>query len=170
MVHPTNRPRRAGWLFLTLPMGLTTWAAFLWAGLRTKRRDLLVAAAAYGALATVAIVSSVIDLSGVGGSIAGGLFATVWVAGIIHALSVRRGVALQLGLVDKSRLNAAKRALARRDYGRQLFRENPPLARQLGVGRPDIEGADSFGLVDVNHAVLQRSRTFPDFQQTTSSA
>jgi DNA uptake protein ComE-like DNA-binding protein len=51
-----------------------------------------------------------------------------------------------------SALKRAQQELDRRDYGRQLLATNPVLARQLGVGRPEVAGSDSFGLVDVNHA------------------
>jgi DNA uptake protein ComE-like DNA-binding protein len=33
-----------------------------------------------------------------------------------------------------------------------LAARDPRLAREVGVGRPDIPGSDDYGLVDVNHA------------------
>lgn len=79
------------------------------------------------------------------------LFAT-WLAGMIHAAIVGRTINSELALMNSSALKQAQQELARRQYGRQLLKANPSLARQLGVGRPDLDGSDSFGLVDVNHA------------------
>ena len=47
----TRRSRRADswWVLLALPLGLTTWAAFLYAGIRTKKKSLLAFAGLYAA-------------------------------------------------------------------------------------------------------------------------
>ncbi len=148
-----RRPRAIGWwLIFTLPLGLSTWAAFLWAGLRTRRRDLLVSALIYGLLALVAVVASSADPHGAGRRIAEGVLPTLWIVGIVHALLVRRDVAVQLALADPAARARAEYVAARRAYGRELLAHDPALARQLGVGRPDRPGIDSFALVDVNHA------------------
>jgi DNA uptake protein ComE-like DNA-binding protein len=84
--------------------------------------------------------------------IAGAIIIVTWVVGMIHAALIRTSVSRQLDLVDTSELKRAQKELDRREYGRQLLKTNPSLARQLGVGRPDVAGSDSFGLIDVNHA------------------
>lgn len=44
----------------------------------------------------------------------------------------------------------------RREESRALIRENPTLARELGIGRPDLRtGYDDGGLVDLNRAPAQ---------------
>jgi hypothetical protein len=81
-----------------LPIGLTTWAALLYVGLRTKRSKLLVASAAYG-------VAFILYLLLVGLNPKSSAIATVgaiigiiaWLTGIVHALVIRPGVAEQLG-------------------------------------------------------------------------
>jgi DNA uptake protein ComE-like DNA-binding protein len=85
-------------------------------------------------------------------TIGGGVLIVTWVVGMIHAALIRTKVSRQLALVDNSELKRAQKELDRRAYGRQLLTTNPSLARQLGVGRPDVTGSDSFGLIDVNHA------------------
>jgi hypothetical protein len=50
------------------------------------------------------------------------------------------------------RLDGARERLAQRDKALKLARENPELALEAGVGRPDLPGAYDGGLVDLNHA------------------
>ena len=146
--------QRSWWMLLTLPLGLTTWAAFLYVGLRTKRRDLLLAAAIYGVGFVIAFVLIGVDQKGALGTVGALIAIGMWIGGIVQALIVRSSVERQLGvgLVDRSQIERASRGLYRREYGRRLLQTNPALARQLGVGRPDVQVADSFGLVDVNRA------------------
>lgn len=54
-----------------------------------------------------------------------------------------------------SALDAAKVRLQRRAEGRRLLARDPLLAREVGLGRPDLPGSDDFDLVDVNHASEQ---------------
>ena len=84
-----------------------------------------------------------------------------WIGGFVHALAIRRSVEEQLDLVDSTAVEAASRALARRQYGRELVRTQPALAKQLGVGRPDLPNSDSYGLIDVNHADAASLATLP---------
>lgn len=149
---------------------LTTWAAFLYAGSHTNRRDLKLAAGFYGGLLLVSLLVSVAqggeDLSthtsyqtnfygndgGTLSNIGGTILAVAWIVGMIHAFLIRPTVNRQLALVNDPVLKKAQKEIDRREYGRQLLRTNPTLARQVGVGRPDIAGSNSFGLIDVNHA------------------
>lgn len=50
------------------------------------------------------------------------------------------------------RLDDARERLERREKALALARENPQLALEAGVGRPDLPGALDGGVVDVNHA------------------
>jgi DNA uptake protein ComE-like DNA-binding protein len=140
------------WWALTLPFGLTTWAAFLYAGSRTKRRDLKQAAGIYAAALIIAVVMTSVGEGGGLGSAGGAVLVLLWIAGMVHAALIRRTVSRQLALEDNSAVRRAQKELDRREYGRQLLSTNPSLARQLGVGRPDVAGSDSYGLIDVNHA------------------
>ena len=73
------------WLLLTLPLGLTTWAAFAVAGRQAGRRDLLWWAAGYAAALAAGLA-----LMGVGAQTSSGMIlAVVWVGGAIHALVAR---------------------------------------------------------------------------------
>lgn len=140
------------WWLLTLPFGMTTWAAFLYPGLRLKRKGLIRIAILYAAGLVVGLV---LAGSGSKGTVAGMGSAVVlvtWLGGIIHGTLRWRPISEQLALIDSSGIQHAQELLARREYGRQLLKANPSLAREVGIGRPELQGADSFGLVDVNRA------------------
>ena len=47
---------------------------------------------------------------------------------------------------------AGEAALRDREQARRIARERPALAQQMGIGRPDVDGAVDAGLVDVNNA------------------
>lgn len=89
--------RQSGWVLLTLPLGFTTWAAFLYAGLRAKKSDLLLASAAYGVALVLYLVlvgisperSAVATVGAIVGIIA-------WLIGIVHTLIIRQSVAERL--------------------------------------------------------------------------
>jgi DNA uptake protein ComE-like DNA-binding protein len=109
------------------------------------------AGAAYAAALVTAFVITGIGQKGALASVGTAVAVTTWLAGMMHAALVRRTVGSQLAVMNSSDLKRAQQELARREYGRRLLKTNPSLARQLGVGRPDVTGSDSFGLVDVNH-------------------
>ena len=148
LAHPN------GWLVLVgLGLGLTTWAAFLYIGLRARRRAWLAWAVVYAALL---VVFGVLDGSANPGSDASGVAALVllgaWVGGTTHAAVVRNDAARTRRPGGAARLEAARRRIDRRAEGRRLAAKDPRLAREAGVGRPDVPGSDDHGLVDVNHA------------------
>ena len=96
-----------------------------------------------------------------GGSAAGGLIILGWIGAIATTLSIRPAFnRTSLGL-RFARARGRRAAPADRREAQQLALENPALALELGVGRPDRPGARSAGLVDVNNAPLRRSGCFP---------
>lgn len=148
----TSRFRAKAWLLLTVPVGLTTWAAFLYIGIRAKRSRWLAWAAVY--LAGV-IVWLVLDSPDHPGSTAQGIAAGValatWIGGGVHALVISNDAVRRIQGSQDPALEAAETRIERRAEGRHLLASKPALAREVGVGRPDIPGADDYGLVDVNH-------------------
>jgi Helix-hairpin-helix motif len=143
-----------GWLVLVaLGLGFTTWAAFLYIGLRARRRAWLAWAAVYAALL---VVFGVLDSSANPSSAASGVAAIAllgaWVGGTTHAAVVRKDAARTRRPDGAARLEAARQRIDRRAEGRRLTARDPRLAREAGVGRPDVPGSDDYGLVDVNHA------------------
>ena len=70
----------------------------------------------------------------------------------MHALVISGDAVRRIEARHDPALEAARTRLERRDQGRHLLATQPALAREAGVGRPDIPGADDYGLVDINHA------------------
>jgi hypothetical protein len=139
------------WLLLTLPFGLTTWAAFLYIGIRARRRWL--AWALLYALGTVAfLVLSTNNSNSPREGVAVGVMLLTWIGGGIHALAVSGDAARRIHGPGDPALEAARMRIQRRTQGRHLLATQPALAREIGLGRPDVPGADDYGLVDVNHA------------------
>jgi hypothetical protein len=148
LAHP-NR-----WLaVVALGFGFTTWAAFLYIGLRAQRRTWLVWAGAYGALA---VIAGIADGSSHPNSTASDIGAVVmmgaWLGGTVHAAVARREAGRQIRPPRITGLGEARQRIGRRAEGQRLAARDPRLAKEVGVGRPDITGADDFGLIDVNRA------------------
>jgi hypothetical protein len=64
-----------------------------------------------------------------------------------------------------SRLDGARERLAQREKALKLAREDPQLALEAGVGRPDLPGAYDGGLVDLNHAPVGVIACLPRFDK-----
>src|SRR4051794_34731165 len=146
---------RSWWVLLTLiPFGIGTWAAFLYAGVRKGVRAWLLASAVYAAL-LVAGWAYVATHHGERGGLhllASLLLIAIWIGGFAPALALPARV---IGLPQSRRARAdaaARERLAGRRSARALARTDPELARELGIGRPDLPGADDRGLVDINNA------------------
>jgi hypothetical protein len=75
-----------------------------------------------------------------------------WIGGTAHAAAIRGNAAQRIRPSDGTRLEAARQRIERRAEGQRLASRDPRLAKEVGVGRPELPGADDFGLVDVNHA------------------
>jgi hypothetical protein len=73
-----------------------------------------------------------------------------WIGGGIHAVAVSGDAVQRINGRSNPAVDAARLRMERRAQGRHLLAAKPALAREAGVGRPDIPGADDYGLVDVN--------------------
>ncbi len=84
------------------------------------------------------------------------LIMTNWVVGAGHALATRQRVfqpPATLDLGNDPVLAAAVHAQGRHDLARNILAQDPRLASDLGIGRPDLgRGYDDGGLVDANTA------------------
>ena len=100
-----------------------------------------------------------------GGSAAGGLIILGWVGAIATTLTIRPAFNRTAGSLFSREREAAERRLQERREAQQLALENPALAVELGVGRPDRPGARSAGLVDVNNAPLEALRLLPGIDE-----
>jgi hypothetical protein len=153
---PTPPPDGLGWAVVPLlTAGIGAPASFLYAAVRRRSPALGVAAAGYGA----GVVAASAELSaGSGGAALLGLllFILTWTASTVHALAARPRLYPPTGARDQ--LNEQVVAMARhrrslREAARKVVADDPVLARELRIGRPDLmpRQFDDGGLVDVNH-------------------
>jgi hypothetical protein len=137
--------------------GFLTWAVFLSLGRNAQRRAWLVWSAVYAALIVAFCVleaasnSSGTDLAA---SIAPIPWAIAWFGGTVHVAVIRRDAVRRIQQVRRGApvLVAARERIEEREKGRRLAVKDPVLAREVGVGRPDLPGTEDYGLIDVNHA------------------
>jgi hypothetical protein len=64
-----------------------------------------------------------------------------------------------------SHLRHARERLANRERALTIASENPQLALEAGIGRPDLPGADHGGVVDMNHAPVEVIEALPGFDE-----
>jgi hypothetical protein len=151
---------RSRWPYVSLiPFGLGSWAP-IYAGLRARSR----AWTALGSLWTaVSLVGWVLATTHKGGSSAvAGLFLILgWAGGAATAFAIRSEYDRRMGSPLLQATEQGEQRLQDRRRAQQLARENPDLAREIGVGRPDQTGALDAGLVDVNNASVTALLNLP---------
>jgi hypothetical protein len=151
--EPQSARSRWPWVSL-LPIGFGAWLP-IYAGVRARVRSWILLGALWSAIAVGGWIASA--ASNAHGqhrysSLAGFLLILAWVGGAATSFVIRPEYERRM---CSPLLDASERAEARlRDRRRaeQLARQDPMLAREMGVGRPDVAGAADVGLVDVNNA------------------
>jgi DNA uptake protein ComE-like DNA-binding protein len=148
------------WVSAT-PFGLGAWTPVV-PGV-ALRRPLWIGLGLLWAL--VALAGWAAAIANDGGSAAGGLIILGWIGAIATTLAIRPAFNRTAGSQFSHEREAAERRLRERREAQQLALENPALAVELGVGRPDRPGARSAGLVDVNNAPLEALRLLPGIDE-----
>jgi DNA uptake protein ComE-like DNA-binding protein len=168
-----SRRRATGASFLwaaapVLTVGLGTPAVFLYAAIRLRSAWLGAASALYAGLLIVFFVA--IGGPPNPGPLAGAIGFVAWLVcmlgGSAHALAIRGRVVSGRRARVGDALRRAEREVAERRKLRQMARataaRDPALARELGIGRPDLQrDFDDGGLVDVNRAPAAVISTLP---------
>lgn len=155
----TSGLRRASWVWALAPLltcGLGNVPVFFYAAVRQRSRGWWLAFAGYLVMTvTMFALSSSVDDSAAD-NVQTVLIMTNWILGSGHALATRQRVfqpPATLDLGNDPVLAAAVHAQGRRDLARRILAQDPRLASELGIGRPDLgRGYDDGGLVDVNTA------------------
>ena len=152
----SGRLRQLAWASVPLwSFSLLASAPFLrLAFLRRRVRDWVVFAAYLAAAISVVVLASLPGPNDVAGAVAGGLAILVMGVGAVHAFVAFGSVPEVAGGASASELalTTARARMHRRQQARQLAHDNPVLARELAIGRPDVpHDYDDGGLVDVNH-------------------
>jgi hypothetical protein len=140
-----------GWALVPLiTLGLGSVATFGYAAIRLRSRWLGFCAATYGLAALAFLLLTNVEpdpswQSNLGVGI--GLTAAAIATG--HAFAIRQSVFNGPIVTPEDK---ARDALRRRDRSRKLLTDNPQLARELNIGRPDLQSDfDDGGLIGVNH-------------------
>ena len=147
----TDVAHRSRWPYISLiPIGFGAWAP-IYAGVKAREPKWV----ALGALWTAMIVLALILSSGHGhgndGAV-GALAIIAWLGGIATSFSIRGAYEQQLGSPMLQAAEVAEQRLRDREKAQRIARDNPSLAREMGIGRPDVTGAADGGLVDINNA------------------
>ncbi|WP_067489047.1 ComEA family DNA-binding protein [Actinomadura hibisca] len=160
-----HEPQGILWAFVPfLTLGLGTPFSFLYAAVRRGSWNLGATAAGYGGALTM--VFMLLNMPDPVLAMLGGLMmTTLWIAGTVHAFAVRPSAFPRAPVMNQGNRHAIRVARYRRtlrEEARQLVAEDPALAHELRIGRPDLPGAfDDGGLIDVNHAPPQVLSTLP---------
>lgn len=150
-----------------LTLGWATPVCFTGAALWRRRAHLVIAALVYVGLFAVQLVLA--PRIGVDDTARRLVHATTFcqaVIGCFHAFYVRRmvfdphSVAGTAG--NEAAIELVRRQRVLRHKARDLVRNDPALARELHIGRPDlVRHYDDGGLVDVNHAPVSALTSLP---------
>ncbi len=143
-----RRRLRLWWLLFAFNPFWTSWVAFLYAGLRAKKRRWIAYAAAY-AVVQVSGVFFLDHLDPLGAA----LTFIPWLVGLPHALSIRGEYLDRREVLDDPRLREARRRELRRSIAGELAHDDPRLALESRM-----LGSD---LVDINHAPEAELATLP---------
>lgn len=143
-----DQPSR--WPYISLvPIGLGAWAP-IYAGVKARRPAWIL----LGVLWCAIVIAGFIVNSGHHGSddFAGMLIIVGWVGAIGTSFSIRGIYDRQMASPLLEATQAGQMRLAERAKALQIAQENPALAQEIGIGRPDKPGAADAGLIDVNNA------------------
>jgi hypothetical protein len=152
---------RSRWPFLSLiPIGLGAWAP-IYAGVKAH----VVSWVLWGVLWCAFVVAGFIadSASSHAGSdnLAGFLLIVGWVGAAATSFIIRGAYERQVGSPLLAAEEAGEQRLRERERASRLARERPDLAREMGIGRPDVKGAAAGGLVDINNASVTALLALP---------
>jgi Helix-hairpin-helix motif len=157
-----RRLLRLWWVGLAIvPFGFLGWLGVVYAGVRVRRWWWVVAGAVYAVVLVVSIGMAGNDRDNWVTDVGVGLLLGNWVAQLIHSCAAAPTyLRVTRGPIDPE-LAEAEELAATRSRARELAREDPARALELGVGRPDLPGTFDGGLVDLNNAPLKTIQRVP---------
>jgi DNA uptake protein ComE-like DNA-binding protein len=162
------------WVFafgVLLTFGIAAPVLFAIAGSQARKRSWLYAAGLYGVMSWGGIVLILAtETDSAVSDVGAGLFLIAWIAAAAHAFVIRGEYQRRLGGGVVNPLEAARSAVEIRKEAQRLAREEPDVARELGVGRPDVPTGRSMGVVDVNHVSAQTLATLPGIDNHLAAA
>lgn len=158
---------------LTPLLGITTWAAFLYIGIRARRVRWLLWAAIYAVVFVAGVALG--QLPGEDDWLAGLVILSVATGGLVHSLAIRREALARMDGQSVPHetdpvLQGTQEARERRELRarmRKLAADDPEIAREMGLGRA---GHDPWklGLLDLNHAPAQALAQLDSLDEATA--
>lgn len=148
------------WVSAT-PMGLGAWAPIV-PGRQRRRTPWIAAGVLWSLIALAGWVLAIINDGGAGGGL---LIILGWVGALATTLTIRPTYSSETASAFARGREAAEQRLAERREGQRIAAEQPALAIELGIGRPDEPGAQAAGLVDVNNASAGAIATLPGIDE-----
>jgi DNA uptake protein ComE-like DNA-binding protein len=150
--------RRSRWPYISLiPLGFGAWAP-IYAGSRVQRRSWIAWGALWTTLAVLGLVLAVITDGGAGGGL---LSILGWAGGAATSFAIRDAYEDQAASALELAARRGRARLADRERALRLAASNPALAQEIGIGRPDRQGAADGGVIDINNASVTALLALP---------
>ena len=139
----------ANWVWISLiPLGAGSWAP-IYGGVRARKWGWVALGGLWSVVTVIGWVEA--NISSSSDSAGGGWIILGWIGGIATSFAVRDAYRTALGSPFTKALRNAEQLTREREQARKVAREEPEVARQLGIGRPDLPNAKAAGLVDFNN-------------------
>jgi DNA uptake protein ComE-like DNA-binding protein len=138
---------RWAWLSL-LPCGLGAWAP-IYAGVKARVVSWIALGTAW---CLVAVAGFAIAGYHRHNAFAGMLLIVAWIGAAVTSFAIRPAYEQRAASPLQGAAAQARLRLRDREQARALAHSDPTLAKEIGIGRPDLRGATDAGLVDFNHA------------------
>jgi DNA uptake protein ComE-like DNA-binding protein len=153
--------QRSRWPWISLiPVGLGAWAP-IYAGVRARRWSWIILGVLCCALVIGGFIQNGTSKHPGRDDIAGALVIIGWAGAVAASFSIRPAYDRQMSSPLLQASEDARERLSERRRALALAHENPALAQEMGIGRPDRRGAADAGLVDVNNASVAVLETLP---------
>ena len=166
MATQANQADGANWVWLSvIPLGLGAWAP-AYAGAVVRRRRWVVLGLLWS---IITLAGWVVAIANHGGSAGGLLIILGWTGAIATSFAIRAPFRQLSGSSFETALSGAEQRLSDRDRARKLAAERPAVAKELGIGRPDLPNAQDAGLIDVNNAPASVMSKLPGIDDALAS-
>ena len=132
MTKAVERITRSWWVLLTLaPLGLLSFGAFLYAGIRARVQRWIVAGIVYAFAIYVGFILATTDEDAVLSDVGIAVVFLAWAASFVHAVSIRSAYLERMDLVEGERYDSAEDRALEREEARRLAREDPARALEM---------------------------------------
>ena len=150
------------WPYLSLlPIGLGAWAP-IYAGVKAHRPRWVVLGVLWSLIVVAAFLKIGLDHKNANhDDLAGFLLILGWVGAIATSFMIRGAYDREMASGMLAATEAGETRLQERNQALEIARAKPALAREMGVGRPDMPNAFDAGVVDVNNAPASALQRLP---------